>query len=149
MIRIRDPRNFACAVVFVGLAAVLAFSATRLTVGTAASMGPGYLPLALALILGALGVALGVRSLRVDGPRAFVEFEWRGFSLVTLAIVAFAATITRLGFVPAIVLTAAIATAASRRMRLRTAVLVTLALLAFCWLVFVRGLGLPVRMFGA
>ena len=149
MIRIRDRRNFACAGVFVGLAAVLAFSATRLTVGTAASMGPGYLPLALALILGALGIALGFRSLRVDGPPSIVEFEWRGFSLVTLAIVVFAATITRLGFVPAVALTSAIATMASRRMRVRTAVVVTVVLLVFCWLVFVRGLGLPVRMFGA
>ena len=147
MIRIRDPKNFACAALFVGLSVLLAVNAMSLTLGTISSMGPGYFPLALALLLGLLGVVLGVQSLRVDGPPP-AGFQWRGFVLVTLALVAFGATITRFGFVPAVVLTIGIAMSASSEIRPRTAMLLLLVLLAFCWAVFVRGLGLPVRLFG-
>lgn len=148
MIRIRDPRNFGCALLFVGLAALLGYNALQLTIGRASEMGPGYFPLALAIVLGVLGLALAAQSLRVAGPR-LARFEWRGFVLVTLALVAFAATITRLGFVPAVLATTVLATAASRVIRLRTAIVLAVVLLAFCWTVFVVGLGLPVRLFGA
>lgn len=148
MIRIRDPRNFGCALLFLGIAALLGWNAAQLTIGTAAEMGPGYFPLALAILLGLLGVVLGVQSLRVDGAR-IEGFEWRGFVLVTLALAAFAVTITRLGFVPAVLLTSGLAMAASREIRLRAAIVFAALLLVFCWAVFVRGLGLPVRLFGA
>jgi len=148
VVRIRDPRNFGCALLFLGIAALLAHSALKLTIGTAAEMGPGYFPLALALILGLLGAILGVQSLRVDGPR-IAAFEWRGLIMVTLALLGFAASITRLGFVPAVLIATGLAMGASRDLRLRTAIVLAAVLLAFCWAVFVRGLGMPVRLFGA
>jgi putative tricarboxylic transport membrane protein len=148
VIRVRDPRNFGCALMFIGLAGLLAYNALQLTIGTASAMGPGYFPLALAIVLGALGVVLGMQSLRIDGPR-MAGVEWRGFALVTLALVTFGATITRLGFVPAVLLTTGLAMAASRTIRPRTAAVLAIVLLAFCWAVFVAGLGLPVRLFGA
>jgi hypothetical protein len=149
VIRIRDRRNFACGALFVAIGCGLAWSASRMTIGTASAMGPGWFPMALGVLLGVLGAAIAIQSLLVDGAPAPGSFEWRGFVLVTFAILTFAATITRLGFVPAVALTTLIATLASRRMRVRTAVILVLVLLAFCWLVFVRGLGLPVRMFGS
>jgi putative tricarboxylic transport membrane protein len=132
---------------FVGIAAVLGYNALQLTVGTAREMGPGYFPLALAIVLGALGLVLGVQSLRVDGPR-LAPIDWRGLVMVTLALVAFGATITRLGFVPAVLLSSALAMAGSRALRPRTAIPLAGVLLVFCWAVFVVGLGLPVRLFG-
>jgi putative tricarboxylic transport membrane protein len=145
--RIRDRRNFASAVLFVGFAALLGGNALTLRIGTAEAMGPGYFPLALALILGILGLLIGIGSLRVDGP-PIGAIGWRGLVFVTLAIVAFGATIQRLGFVPAVVASLVLAVLASPRFGWRAGVLVTLVLLAGCWLVFVRGLGLPVRLFG-
>lgn len=148
MIRIRDPKNFACAGFFVAISAVLAHSALALPIGTASEMGPGYFPLALAVLLGGLGALLAVTSLRLDGAPVS-NFEWRGFVLITLAIIAFGASIQRLGFVPAVVITVGLSTLASRRFTRRSAILLTAILLAFCWAVFVWGLGLPVRLFGA
>jgi putative tricarboxylic transport membrane protein len=148
VIRIRDPKNLICAALFVGLAALLAFNALLLPIGTAASMGPGYFPLALALILAGLGILLAVKSLRVEGSPV-TDFDWRGLSLITLALAAFGASIGRLGFVPAVSLTVGTALLASPRFRLSRAIAVTTVLLAFCWAVFVLGLGLPVRLFGS
>lgn len=132
---------------FLGLAALLAHNALGLAIGTASAMGPGYFPLALAIVLGGLGLVLAVRSLRVDGP-GVTGFAWRPFVLVTLALVAFGATITRLGFVPAVLVASALGMSASRELGWRAKLLLGAVLLAFCWAVFVLGLGLPVRMFG-
>jgi putative tricarboxylic transport membrane protein len=145
MIRIRDPKNFACAMLFVALSVVLALSALSLPIGTASRMGAGYFPLALALILGALGLVLAVTSLRTEGP-GIAHFEWRGAVLVTLAIVVFAGTITRLGFLPAITIALGLSILASTQFRWVSAIALTTFLVVFCWAVFVLGLRLPVRL---
>ena len=145
MIRIRDPKNFGCAMLFVVLSIVLAASALSLPIGSAARMGPGYFPLILAVILGVLGLLLTATSLRVEGP-GVANFEWRGVILVTVAIIAFAGAIAPLGFLPATVLAVGISTLASARFRPLTALALTTFLVAFCWAVFVLGLGLPVRL---
>ncbi len=146
MIRIRDPKNFACAALFVGLAVVLALSALSLPIGTAGHMGPGYFPLVLALILGGLGLLLGFVSLRVDGEPVS-RFEWRGFLLVTLSILAFGVTVNRLGFIPALVVSSGICVLASERFRATTALALIAGVVVFCWAVFIWGLGLPLRPF--
>jgi len=145
MFRIRDPKNFACAALFVALSVLLAASALSLPIGTASEMGPGYFPLVLATILCALGLLLGATSLRSEG-RWIEQFEWRGFAVVTVSIVAFAAAITRLGFLPASLLTVGLSTLASTRFRPINALWLTALLVFVCWLVFVRLLGLPVRL---
>jgi hypothetical protein len=147
MIRIRDPKNFMAGLLFAGLAVVLACDALSLSLGTVSQMGPGYLPLALAVILGGLGLAVIVNSLRLEGE-SLSGFEWRGFVFVTVAIVAFGATINRLGFIPAVVISVGICILASTRFRPVTAIALIAFLLVFCWVVFIWGLGLPVRLFG-
>jgi hypothetical protein len=146
MIRVRDPKNFTCAALFTGFAVLLAGSALTLPLGSASEMGPGYFPLALAAILFALGLVLGVSSLRRDGDP--VEIRWRGVTLVTLSIVVFAASIRWLGFVPAAALCVLVSTFADRGFPLPKAAVLTVVLVGLCWLVFVVGLRLPVPLFG-
>jgi hypothetical protein len=146
MIRIRDPKNFMAGLLFTGMAVVLACDALSLSLGTVSQMGPGYLPLTLAVILGGLGMVVIVNSLRLGGE-SLSSFEWRGFVIVTVAIVAFGATINRLGFIPAVVISVGICILASTRFRPVTAITLIAFLLAFCWVVFIWGLGLPVRLF--
>lgn len=147
MLRIRDAKNFLSGLLFIGLSGVLAWNALSLHIGTARDMGPGYFPLTLALILGALGLAIAVSGLRVDGE-GLSRFEWRGFALVIVSIVAFGATVERLGFVAAVAIAAGTCALASTRYRPATALALIVALVAFCWAVFVLGLGLPVKLFG-
>ncbi len=147
MIRIRDSKNFMAGLLFVGLAIVLGCDALLLPLGTISRMGPGYFPLALAVILCGLGLMVILNSLRFEGG-SVSRFEWRGFILVTVAIIAFGATINRLGFIPAVVISVGMCILASTRFRPVSAIGLIAFLLAFCWAVFVWGLGLPVRLFG-
>ena len=54
--------DLAFGVFLVALGALAFTLAGELTVGTAASMGPGYVPRGLALIIMVYGVVLGVRA---------------------------------------------------------------------------------------
>jgi putative tricarboxylic transport membrane protein len=147
VVRIRDPKNFLSGLLFTGLAILLAYNALLLPLGTASRMGPGYFPFLLAVVLGGLGLVVIVNSLRFDGE-GLSRFEWRGLALVILSIVAFGATIDRFGFIPAVGISAALSLLAGAQQRPLTAIALIAFLLAFCWAVFVWGLGLPVRLFG-
>ena len=147
MSRIRGPKNFLAGLLFVGLAIVFAYEALLLPLGTVSRMGPGYLPLSLAVILGGLGLAVIVTSLRFQGG-TLSGLEWRGFLLVTVAIVAFGVTINRLGFIPSVVISVGLCILAGKGFRPVTALALIAFLLVFCWGVFILGLGLPVRLFG-
>lgn len=146
MLRIRNAKNFLSGLLFIGLSGVLSWNALTLDIGSAHRMGPGYFPLVLALILGGLGMAIAISGLRVDGEK-LSRFEWRGFVVILAAILAFGFCIERFGFVAAIAVTAGICTLASIRYRPHTALALIVVLLAFCWAVFVLGLGLPVKLF--
>src|SRR4030042_168612 len=138
MIRIRDPKNFMAGLLFSGLSIVLAFNALLLPLGTVSQMGPGYFPRVLAVILGGLGLAVIIDSLRFEGG-PLSGFEWRGFLLITVAIVTFGATINRFGFIPAVVISVGICILASTRFRPVTAIALIAFLLVFCWVVFIWG----------
>ena len=68
---IRDPRQFWAGVLFAGVGLLALIIARGYPLGTAARIGPGYLPICLSLLLLALGAASMVRGLRVtEGPIA-------------------------------------------------------------------------------
>ncbi len=65
--RIRAPKDFWSGVMFCGFAAVAILAARGYSLGTAGKMGPGYFPLLLGGVLGALGAVLIGRSVVLDG----------------------------------------------------------------------------------
>ncbi len=74
---------------------------------------------------------------------------WKGAALVTAGTVLFGLLLRPAGLVPALVALILVSASASARFRLewRASVLM-LALIAFCALVFVKGLGLPLPLLG-
>ena len=56
--RIRAPKDFWSGLMFCGFAAVGILAARGYSLGAAGKMGPGYFPLLLGLVLGALGAIL-------------------------------------------------------------------------------------------
>jgi putative tricarboxylic transport membrane protein len=131
--------------VFMLLAGLIAYQSGRLELGTAGRMGPGYFPLLLAGLLGALGLGIAVSGLRYDGP-ALPRGDWSGLGLITAAIVAFGATVQPWGFVPAVLLSSLLCVAASRPFKPLASVIFVAGLVLFCTLVFVWGLGMPVKL---
>jgi len=147
-LRIRSQQDFGAGLLYAafGLAALL--MARDYGMGTASRMGPGYFPTALGALLLLTGIASVVRSFFRDG-KPIGAVAWKGAALVTAATVLFGLLLRPAGLVPALVALILVGASASSRFRFEwRAGALMLALIAFCALVFVKGLGLPVPLLG-
>jgi putative tricarboxylic transport membrane protein len=98
------------------------------------------------IALGAAMTVLAWRAPREEG--AFGHVPWRGLLLVVGATVFFGLALRGLGLAAVLAL-AVLATAwASRYAAWRTSLPLALGLAAFCSVLFVRGLGLPLPLVG-
>jgi hypothetical protein len=146
---IERPRDVVGGVVVVAIGLAFLLAGRGLETGTAARMGPGWFPTALSCLMIALGAALALLALRRPGEEAWLgRVPWRGVALVIGAVVLSGLALRRLGLAP-VVLAVVLATAwASRYATWRASVPLALGLAAFCTLLFVRGLGLPLPTLG-
>jgi len=117
--------------------------------GSASRMGPGYFPTVLGALLLVIGIACLVRSFFSDG-KPIGAISWKGAALVTGGTVLFGLLLRPVGLLAALAALILVSASASRRFRLEwRAGALMLALIAFCALVFVKGLGLPVPLLGS
>lgn len=144
---IRNPKDVCAGLLFIALALLFAVQTRDLPMGTAVRMGPGYFPLLLSGLLGLLGLMVLVNGLRFPGERP-QGVAWRALAVLTAAVVFFGAAVRPLGFVPTLTVCVFASAAASRLFRPATAALLTLAMVAFAWAVFIKGLGLPLALIG-
>ncbi|MCJ8520124.1 hypothetical protein ABID21_003124 [Pseudorhizobium tarimense] len=142
-----DRANLLCGLLFIALGAFFALQSLTLELGTAFRMGPGYFPLILACALILLGGVILLQSIRIEGE-PIGHIAWRGMFFILPAPIFFGLTVRGLGFVPALFLTALIASFASGKMKPLTALVLAFCLTIFSVLVFSYGLGLPFRRFG-
>lgn len=145
---IRKPRDFWSGAVFCGLGAYAALTAMDYGLGSARKMGPGYFPLALGILLAAIGLALVVRSLVGSREPPLPAFKWAPLATVIGAIVLFGLIVRGAGLVPAVFLIAVASASASRHFRPLAAMLIGLGAAFFSWALFVFALGLPLATFG-
>jgi hypothetical protein len=118
-----------------------------LRLGTAHSMGPGYFPVLLGLVLVGLGGAIAYSA--VGKPQeAFGMVAWRGITLVTVGIVFFAVTVRGLGMAPSLAIASFLAARASGRLSLLGSLLLAIGLSAFCVVLFIYALRLPYPVIG-
>lgn len=123
-----------------GIAALI-FGAD-LRMGTAARMGPGYVPNMLAWILIALGAFIAIRG-ALRGRPAIESLHWRPISLISLAVLAFAFLFQATGLLPALVALVVLAALASPESRRLETAVAAIALFLICIGVFKYGLGMP------
>ena len=117
--------------------------------GSSFRMGPGYFPTVLSVILVLLGaamVALAWRRPAEEGTLSHIP--WRGVVLVIGSTFFFGLALRGLGLIPVLVTVVLASAWASRYASWRASVPLALGMALFCWLVFVRGLGLPLPLVG-
>lgn len=143
-----DDRDLWSGVVFVAIGAgALAFG-RGLNVGSAAEMGEGYVPMAMALALIALGALISLLAWwRPAGLDAgFGTLRWRPLVFVTAAILAFVAALEALGLIAAIAASVIAANFAGQPLGVRALALLICVLCLGVVAVFVWGLGLPLHL---
>lgn len=145
---IKAPKDFWTGLLYVcfGIAALWIGADYRM--GNAGRMGPGYFPKVLAVFLIGLGLISLARSFFTRGEPVG-GLAWKPLILLTGATVLFGLAVNRLGLIVALLVLVLVSAASSREFRFdwrATAGLV--ALVAFCVLVFVKGIGVPMPIVG-
>lgn len=139
---VRAPGDFLAGVIFVavGVAALVIGRGYRL--GTLLSMGPGYFPRIIGILFTAFGLVVAIVALRVDGEK-LDPWRVRPIVLITAAIVAFGFCLERYGLVVASMVLLVVACFADRGRKVPEAIGVAALLTLIAWVVFVKGLEMP------
>lgn len=149
MLKIRAEKDFYAGLLYVVLAAAFLWFGREYRMGVASRMGPGYFPITLAWVLGCFGAVSIVRSFFSDGSK-LGELAWKPLLCITAGSLAFGLLVIPGGLIlalPLLVIISAMGSAES--VYDAKALLVLVGLCLFCILVFVKGLGVPMPIFGS
>lgn len=146
---IRNPKDFGTGLIYLILGGAAVYLALDYGMGTSTRMGPGYFPSVLGGLLLVFGAVAIIRSfLRPGTPIG--GFAWKAMILVIAGTLLFAFLIRTAGLPIAMVVLVLLSASASAKFAFEwkaTAGLV--ALVAFCALVFVKALGVPMPLLGS
>jgi putative tricarboxylic transport membrane protein len=146
--RIRNPRDFWAGAIYLALAIAGVWIGQDYQLGTSERMGPGYFPTALGSILAIFGVVSIARSFIRPGE-AISAIAWRPLAFVLGSIVLFGLLLPRVGVLIALPCLIVVSAFASRNSRFDvTSIAALFGLVAFCVVVFVKGLGVPMPLIG-
>ena len=96
-----------------------------------------------------LGVVIAVQALRAPTTEhSFGQVPWRGLLLLIGAVLFFGFVVRGLGLAPAVLIVVLTTAWASRYARLRSSLPLSIGLAAFCAVLFIRLLGLPLPLTG-
>jgi len=142
--QIRNSQDFATGLFFIAIGLGAYWIAADYPLGTAMRPDTGVLPKALAWLLVGTGLVLAAKSFIVDGPH-LTAWAWRPTIMITLATVAFALLVDRLGLVLTMLVSMTLAALGTPETRWREYVLFAIFMIALGVAVFIVGLGMPIR----
>ncbi len=134
-------KDFLAGLLFVAFGALFLWLGSDLRLGTARSMGPGYVPRLLSLALIGLGALISVKAL-LSGSERPDPVRLRALVLILLGVAVFVFTFERLGLVPATIGLCVLSAMARPDWRKRETLVTTLVLVALCIAIFKIGLNM-------
>ncbi len=155
--KIGHPKNFWGGMLFIVLGLSFAIIARGIpglsfmpgsSMGSPARMGPGFFPFYLGVILTLLGavIAMGGFKVHPNDPGKVEKFHWKPIFWVLASIVVFGLVLKIVGMLIAGLFLVIGASFGSHDFRLKPVLILGIALVIFCALVFVWGLKLPIPL---
>lgn len=144
----KDLRDFWAGLLYLIIGVAALYMAGDYEMGTAISMGPGYFPKVLSGLLVLIGAISLIRSFMFEGE-PLQGFAFSKIIFVTLSIVAFALLVEGAGLAIAVIAVFFISALASKFFNWKFTLGIALGAAVFCSLVFVKGLGIPLPIFGS
>jgi hypothetical protein len=142
-------KDLLAGLIFMGFGLAFGYASLNYDIGTAFRMGPGYFPLVLSGIMVLLGAVILLQSFASGLDEQPVGgVPWLGLVLIMGALVFFGMTVRGLGLAPALFVTAFMSAISSRHTGVVGALAIAAFLTVVSMLIFVWGLGLPLRMVG-
>lgn len=141
--QLRNKQDFWAGVMFVALGLGFAYQATSYQMGTAARMGPGYFPFWLGICLAALGAVVALTALSPKASETKVEkFDFKILGIIIASVVLFGILLRPLGLYLSLFILVVSSSLASHEFSWKVAIANAIFLVVFCWLAFIKGLGL-------
>ncbi len=141
--KIKSPRDFWAGLMFIGFGLFfLVVAQMNYQMGSAVRMGPAYFPTVLGGLLAVLGAIVLFSSFAVEGT-AVPSFHFRPLLFVLASSLAFAYLLKPLGLVLATVALVFISAYGGHEFKWKEVAWMSLVLVIFSVLVFVKGLTLP------
>lgn len=142
MFRVKSPQDFGAALLFLIIGIAGMYFGRDLAFGDASRMGPGFFPTILSGLIALIGVAVGLKSLAIEGP-PIEPTRLRPLLFILVAIVAFGYLIEQVGLAITTAALAVFAAYARDSVNLKETVLLALGLSVFAVGVFAYALGQP------
>lgn len=141
--QLRNKQDFWAGAMFTLLGLGFAFIATQYQMGTSARMGPGYFPFWLGICLAVLGAVVALGAMSHKATKTTVDrFDFKILFIIIGSVILFGAVLRPLGLYVSLFLLVMISSLASYEYSFRVALVNALFLVVFCWLAFIKGLGL-------
>ena len=146
-------KNVLAGLMFIAIAALGLWASRNYPIGTALRMSTGYVPRLLCWLLMGLGAIVLVQGLlATDHPEQQHErapedsalAQLRPVVVVTAGLIAFALVLETLGLVLSILVLVAIASFATRELKLWETLAAAAGLSLLTWAIFIVGLSLPI-----
>jgi hypothetical protein len=145
MIRIRNPAEAVFAILLLAVALILYWGSGDLRPGTAARMGPAYVPRLIAVLLAGMGLIMIVRSTLLDG-KPVGAWPVRSILAIVSGLVGFSLLVQHAGLVAAVPMLVVLVSLGDRDLRPGPIAMIAVGLTAFASILFVQLLGLPIPL---
>ena len=156
---IHNKKDVATGLLFAAIGLATVVGASDYPLGTMRSIGPGYFPIMIGIVLALLGAAIAFQGVSFRGAvdvstgqdRQQDRDDDEGIAIrplimITLAVVAFGVTVRPFGLAIATVALVTVSSLAGREFGLLKVVLLSVGLIALSWLTFIYLLGLPMTL---
>ena len=141
--KIKSPQDFWAGLMFIAFGLFFVIVAlTFYQMGSSVRMGPAYFPVVLGGMLAVLGAVVLVNAMVVEGPPV-AKFHFRPLIFIAISSLAFAYLLKPLGLVLASAALVFISAYGGHEFKFKEVLIMTVVLVIFSVLVFMKGLSLP------
>ncbi len=146
--KIKSPKDFWAGLMFIAFGLFFLVVARNYQMGSAVRMGPAYFPTVLGGMMAVLGAIVFFQSLVFAGPK-LPKFSFKPLFFISLALILFGYLLKPLGFILALVVMIFVSAFGGHEFRAKEVAILTVLLIIFSVLVFVKGLTLPFPLWPA
>ena len=140
--KIKSPKDFWAGLMFIVFGVFFLVVARNYQMGSAVRMGPAYFPTVLGGIMAVLGGIVFFQSLIFEGSKV-PKLSFKPIFFISLALVLFGYLLKPIGFVLALAVMIFVSAFGGHEFRAKEVAILTVVLIIFSVLVFVKGLTLP------